>query len=236
MSDRFKFEGEEGDFPFYNDNPALSKVKWILACLGFIIFAVFTLVDFIHIPKIATAFIALGFPILAFIYIFKGNFGLVIKKIKKRDIKLIFIILVLSYIYSLAIPLILNFIFGATFSSNPVVTQLNSLIFWIIFPIQMFTEELVKFFAFLVVLYLIYKFSQNRKLSIVIATFAAAMIFGFVHLTTYGNLLQVILLQGFGSIFDIYAYLKTKNIVVPYIIHLLFDLIAFLLLLAGNAM
>ena len=236
MSDRFKFEGEEGDFPFYNDNPTLSKVKWVLVCLGFLVFAVFSLVDFIHVPKIVSAIIALGFPILAFIYIFKGNFGLVIKKIKKRDIKLIFVILVLSYIYSLAIPLILQYVSGATFNENSVLTQLNNIIFWIIFPIQMFTEELVKFFAFLVVLYVTYKFSKNRKLSIVIATFAAAMIFGFVHMTTYGNLLQVILLQGFGSIFDIYAYLKTKNIVVPYIIHLLFDSIAFLIILAVHVL
>ena len=49
------------------------------------------------------------------------------------------------------------------------------------------------------------------------------MVFGSIHEGAYGTLLQVLLIQGVGSIFDLYAYMKTKNVFVSYIAHLLFD-------------
>lgn len=53
--------------------------------------------------------------------------------------------------------------------------------------------------------------------------------FGTAHAGTYGTLLQVLLIQGLGSIFDLYAYIKTKNVLVSYIAHVLFDCIPFVL-------
>ena len=55
------------------------------------------------------------------------------------------------------------------------------------------------------------------------------MAFGSMHVGAYGTLAQVLLVQWLGSIFDLYAYLKTKNVFVSYIAHLLFDFIPFFL-------
>jgi membrane protease YdiL (CAAX protease family) len=49
-------------------------------------------------------------------------------------------------------------------------------------------------------------------------------IFGLAHYQ-YGPIIQILLIQGLGSIFDLYAYLKTKNVLVSYSAHLLFDFI-----------
>ena len=51
------------------------------------------------------------------------------------------------------------------------------------------------------------------------------IIFGLLHVNTYSyNIIQILLLQGLGSIFEIFGYLKTKNLVIPIIIHLLINL------------
>ena len=46
-----------------------------------------------------------------------------------------------------------------------------------------------------------------------------------MHVNTYGyNIIQILLLQGFGSIFEFLGYLKTKNLAIPIIIHLLINI------------
>jgi hypothetical protein len=47
------------------------------------------------------------------------------------------------------------------------------------------------------------------------------------------TLVSVLLLQGLGSFFEMYGYIKTKNLFVPYISHLLTDLISFIIILVG---
>ena len=49
-----------------------------------------------------------------------------------------------------------------------------------------------------------------------------------VHYNTYGNLLQVLCVQGVGGALMLYLYLRTKNIMVPYLAHMLLDVIAIL--------
>lgn len=54
------------------------------------------------------------------------------------------------------------------------------------------------------------------------------LIFGLIHYNSYnGALAQIIFVIGFGSIFYTYAYLKTKNVIVAYISHILIDGIVF---------
>ena len=84
-------------------------------------------------------------------------------------------------------------------------------------------EELFKVILLILVMSLVYYFSKNRKLSIVLAVIMTMIVFGAAHEGAYGTLLQVLLIQGLGSIFDLYAYMKTKNVFVSYIAHLLFD-------------
>ncbi|WP_407376532.1 hypothetical protein [Methanobrevibacter sp.] len=38
-----------------------------------------------------------------------------------------------------------------------------------------------------------------------------------------GSLIKVLIVQGLGSIFDVLLYIKTKNVFVSYISHLIYD-------------
>ena len=50
------------------------------------------------------------------------------------------------------------------------------------------------------------------------------------HYTTYsGRIFQILLIQGLGSIFNLYAYMKTKNVFVSYIVHLMIDFSGFIM-------
>ena len=96
-------------------------------------------------------------------------------------------------------------------------------------------EELFKVIAFLIAMFLIYRITKNRKVSMIIGVLAALLAFGALHYYSYsGNWPQIIFIIGIGSLFYFYAYLKTKNVMVSYIVHLLIDGIIFVCaILAG---
>ena len=102
------------------------------------------------------------------------------------------------------------------------------LLFILISFIQIIGEELIKVIVFLIAMFLVYKITNNRKLSIVISTAIALLIFGLMHYSAYnGNLIQIIFIIGLGSVFYMYAYLKTKNVVVSYLCHIIIDGLVF---------
>ena len=58
--------------------------------------------------------------------------------------------------------------------------------------------------------------------------------FGLIHYDYPNNTIySILLLQGLGTVFELYGYLKTKNIFVPYISHILTDATIYILLLSG---
>ena len=96
-------------------------------------------------------------------------------------------------------------------------------------------EELIKLIPFLFFLRLFFKFSNNRKLSIVAAMILVMVFFAMLHLMDLKSLPSVLLIQGLGSIFEFYGYIKTKNVFVSYITHLLTDVFIFTLVILGMA-
>ena len=91
--------------------------------------------------------------------------------------------------------------------------------------VQLFGEELFKTNMLLGILLLLFRRSHNRKSAVVIATLVTALVFGLAHYAAYGSIVQILLIQGLGSIIDMFAYLKTKNVLTSYAVHLLIDLI-----------
>ena len=74
-------------------------------------------------------------------------------------------------------------------------------------------------------------------MSIWIGVVGSLFVFGIVHFSAYGgNILQILLIQGLGSIFDLYVYLKTKNVVNSYILHVFIDYIPFTMVMIASAM
>lgn len=227
----FKFESETSDFPLYNENPHISTVKWTVMILSVVLTFILIMVpDFLSELGIFKRFLYLIIPLLGFGFAVNWKYGLICKKFKKGDIKLILILLITELAVTMFLSNVLKYL-GIVAQDNPITSELMLISTWIIYPLQLFGEELIKIIPFIVFLAVIYKFTKNRKMSIVIATAFTLVIFALLHLPAYQNLISVLVLQGFCSVFTMYAYLKTKNIFVSYAIHFLLDTIVFIIVL-----
>ena len=94
-------------------------------------------------------------------------------------------------------------------------------------------EEFFKFIPLMFFLRVIYKYSNNRKLSVIISVALIMVMFASVHAYNPIMFLFALCIQGFGSIFEFYGYIKTKNILVPYLSHLLTDEFIFIMWFIG---
>ena len=225
MKDFFKFEEEGYDFPFYNGIPKISTIDWIILALSII--AVGLLINFPIIIDDNLFSIALCLvTLIPLLYVSRGKIDLFFRMPKRKDIKLIIICVILYYIYAMGSIYILELI-GIQTAANASNGAVD-LLFILISFIQIIGEELIKVIVFLIAMFLVYKITNNRKLSIVISTAIALLIFGLMHYSAYnGNLIQIIFIIGLGSVFYMYAYLKTKNVVVSYLCHIIIDGLVF---------
>ena len=225
MKDFFKFEDENTDLPFYNNEPKLSKMEWALLILAETLF----LIPIFFSIKMSDEFFSFYLcliVLLPLIYVSKGNLSLFFKKVKREDIKLIIICTILPFVYSMFMLFILETLkISAESPIEPISTTLLSIINMVV---QLMGEELFKIVLLIIAMSIIYHFTKNRKLSIIISSILTMAIFGLAHYK-YGPLIQILLIQGLGSIFDLYAYLKTKNVLVSYLAHLLFDFTPFIM-------
>ena len=203
------------DFPFYNDNPKL-KVWEILILLVPVVF--FTIYSFLPNNFLGSfgAYTFCGSELIAFLIVARGKISLIVKKPKIRDFVRVIVTLILHYIFALAVGMTLTLVFHYQMNGNAVVEMDMDFSFWAAIIVQLFGEELYKIIIFLVVLYLMYKLSKKRGLSITIATIVSLLFFALIHLTTYSNIIQILLLQGVATIFCMYNYLKSKNILMSY--------------------
>ena len=228
MSDFFKFENDDVDFPFYNGRPLLSTVDWLCLIAGVLLF-----IGIIFLPlnlddNVASLLFCLV-VLVPIIYVSRGKVGLFFRHVGRNDMKLIILCLLGYYVYSFAMLYLLEQ-FALVPPPNPVFDANMDLVFWVMTFIQLLGEELFKVSIFLIVMHVAYRATSNRKLSLVCGVIMALVIFGMAHFDTYGgNLAHVLLVIGFGGIFYFYPYLKTKNVVVGYIVHVLIDGVPFFL-------
>ena len=224
MSEFFRFEKQDEDLPFYSGETKLSVGGAILL---FICLALFAIPIVFPIPLGGFAFsMYLGLVLLLpTIYLLRGNLNLMFKKIRRSDIKIIVACVVLSLVYSFAMIFILEAVGIA--DSTPLDAEgfIWDLSFIISFLFQLMGEELFKILLFLFMMFLLYNFSHKRKASFVVSLIVSMASFGLLHAGFYGGVVQVFLIQGLGSIFDFYGYFKTRNILVPFIAHVLYDAI-----------
>ncbi len=224
------------DFPFYNDIPKLSTAEWLLLLIPVIIMA-----TIIAVPSIKTEYTPIIFGLITLIpalYVCKGNYSIFFKKPKKRDILTIILCLVGYYVYALGIGAILHFVFGYPVAGNAILTSFASPDAFLIIStlVQLIGEEFFKIFMLLILMYVVYKLTNNRRLAISLGVIVTLFVFGMIHYSAYsGRILQILLIQGLGSIFDLYAYMKTKNVVVSYILHVLIDYIPFTYMMIAGA-
>ena len=221
LKENFKFLDDGIDIPFYNDRPKLSVFDW-----GIMLVSVILTIGYLTVIPITNEYLPLALfltGIIPALYVCKGNYSLFFKKLRLKDIKLIILCIVAIYIYVVGIRLIL---FPVGMTSHAGLDSGVSLITIFNLLLQVMGEEFFKVFILLILMYVVYKITRNRNMSIFVGLIASMVIFGLAHYDAYdGKILQILIVQGLGSIFEYYAYLKTKNIWVSYLIHLIQDLI-----------
>lgn len=237
MSDFFKFEEEGTDFPFYNGNPLLSLKDWGILILGVIVFILIIsgAFDFIpgfkDIPNVLLSlmyFLVLFLPVL---YCCRGKLGLIFKKPKLKDLKVVILCIVLYFIFSIVMRILIISIFGMQGPSPDTgVKTVSETVFQVIsILIGLMAEELVKVISLIGFMALIFKFTANRKNSMIAGVILCCIFFGLLHLKTYDfNVVYCLLGVGLGCIIHLYPYLKTKNIMNSYFTHIAIDLFAVL--------
>jgi len=228
---------ESRDFPYYRHNPRISKMGWFVLLLSVAV-AYFTYGLFGSGPgmEIIGAIIFCLIMLIPLLYFSKWDYSLIFRKPTKNEILLGCIMFVGYMIYSLCVGTVLD-TFGlsgvklSTAASMGInVESTIGLIF------SMMGEELLKFIPLMFLMRVVYKFSENLKLAVVISTTIVLLVFALLHYDPSNNtLISVLLLQGLGSLFEMYGYLKTKNLFVSYLSHLLTDAVSFIILILGSA-
>ena len=222
----FKFEDKDYDFPFYKKNPHIPKWGWIV--LFFVWIVGFILVMSDTVPKAILCCIVFIVPVL---YFLDWDYHAIFRMPSRRDVALAVALFVGYLIYAMLMGILLEH-FGIVSSG---LVDRESLTIMVIFT-SIFTlmgEEFLKFIPFLFLLRVIYKYTHNRKLAVIVSVALIMVMFASMHAYNYIMFLYALFIQGFGSIFEFYGYIKTKNILVSYITHLCTDMFIFALFLLG---
>lgn len=99
---------------------------------------------------------------------------------------------------------------------------------------SMMGEELLKFIPLMFFMRVFFKYTNKRNLSFVSSMVIVLIFFAFLHFDPSStSIASVLLLQGVGSLVEMYGYAKTKNIFVPYMSHLFTDAFSFILIMLG---
>lgn len=224
--DWFKFEDRDYDFPFYNKNPYITKRGWLVLFFAFLIgFFLSTSEKFI------ISIIGCILLIVSVLYFLKWDYKAILRMPSRKDIFLAVVLFIAYIVYSLVMnPILAQF--GIISSGTVDPTSFNVMtsfefIFWVL------GEEFIKFIPLMFFLRVLYKYTNNRKLSIIISVALVMLMFASMHAFNYVMLIYAVFIQGLGSIFEFYGYIKTKNIIVPFLCHLFTDEFILLMVLLG---
>ena len=172
--------------------------------------------------------------LIPLLYYSNWDYRLLFHKPTKNELILAFLMFIGYMAYSTVVGIILeNTGAGGSGLANSFTIHLESIVSLVF---SMMGEELLKFIPLMFFMRLFYKYTNNRNLSIAISSVIILTCFGLLHYEPpYSTLISVLALQGLGSMFELYGYIRTKNLLVPYISHLLTDALVFILIFSGIA-
>lgn len=230
-NDFFRFEDEEYDLPFLNGDSRFTTKNVIILIIGFLIAAA---IPYLIPPTgngLLKAILITFPPLLAVVYVFKDDMSNIFRIPKPIDI----IIVIIGFILMFVFGILSNFIgsaLGIAMVTDSAVSGPSSILI-IRATIQILGEELIKFIPLIIVAAYLYK-SIGRKAAIIVAIIISQIIFALFHIPAYGLVMGFLLVHiGFGSIVLPFVYVKTKNLVLCYLIHLLLDLWTFIPYILG---
>ena len=218
---------ENRDFPFYNENPRMSKIGWLVLLISVVLS--YCTYHYISFPnEILSSIVFLLIMLVPLLYFSNWDYSLFFKKPTGDELILAVLMFLAFFAYSLVMT---NFLASTGIpnmdGSSEGIVNIVGLIF------SMMAEELVKFIPLMFLLRVLFKYTSNRKLSIIVSSAVTLVFFGLMHLEPGVSIISVLLIQGLGSIFHLYAYLKTKNLITSYIAHLMTDAIIMIISMLG---
>ncbi len=173
--DFFDFEEKICDFPFYNNEYPLSKIGLIALIIAFIIPLISMLFNITNGNVIGLISLILGITAVGIAA--NGDFSSICKSLKRSDINLIILVVILQFVFAVIINTIEVSILGMNINSNSLSDSLHSIYYYIGTLFELFGEELFKIIGFFIFTYVIYKFTSNRKISVGIAVFLSLTLF-----------------------------------------------------------
>lgn len=216
---------ENRDFPFYNEIPMMSRIGWFVLLISIpVSFFVNVFVSSLTNDVVGSIFFLL-IMLIPLLYFSNWNYSLFFKKPTKDELILAVLMFIAFFIYSLIMSNLLDASgLASTGSVDAEIISIVTLIF------SMMAEELIKFIPLMFLMRVFFKYTSNRRLSVIVSSAVTLIIFGLMHLEPGISLISVLLIQGLGSLTHLYVYLKTKNLFASYISHLMTD--AFILIMA----
>ena len=234
MSEYFKYENKDYDIPFLNGIPELTTSKIAALVIGFLIAFITPFVVPLEGFQIQKALIVCFATLIPIIYALKGNLSMILRVPQVKDIKII----ILGVIVFMILAAIINFILTGGIANTAKNGSMNGspTVLLIRLLIQLVGEELLKIMPLMLVVAFTYK-SLGRKTAIIVAIIISQLLFALVHIPAYGfDLRFLILAIGVGSCILPITYIHTKNVAVPYFIHLINDLIGFAVMLGTTGL
>lgn len=223
--DRFRFENKDLDFPIYKSNPHISKGGWIALFIAFVIGYVF-----VQGSQIYQGIISCIILIVPVLYFLKWDYKAIFQKPALKDVALAVGLFIAYILYAYVMTVVLSN-FGIVGSSDG-----GSTITFMDIPPLIFSlmgEEFIKFIPFIFFLRVFFKYTDNRKLSVIVSVLMVMVLFASIHAYDFKMLLFALFIQGFGSIFEFIGYIKTKNVLISYITHMCTDVFIYLIIILG---
>ncbi|MGM0292329.1 CPBP family glutamic-type intramembrane protease [Enterococcus mundtii] len=185
-------------------------------------------------------FLPIGGALALIILIGWNNTNTLFKKLNKRDWRWIAFILILGSLLSDIFILtgkLLNQTMAANAGGDNWYEGLNVggiILYLSQLSVSLIGEELY-IAAIFVLIFLLLSTFMRTKFSIWGASTIYLLVFGLSHYAVYdGNLYQCIFVIGLAHAPSLYAWLKTQNLLIPMLAHILYDLILlFIILLFG---
>lgn len=221
-NDFFKLEDKEYDLPFLNGDYRFTIKNVVILLIGFFIAAV---TPFIIPPtgnEFLKALIVALAPLLTIVYVFKDDMSNIFRKPKPKDILIVIIGFIMMVVLGVIGNNIISLLGVPLLTDSAVNGSPFSMIIRLV--IQLWGEELIKFIPLIIATAYLYK-SIGRKAAIIVAIIISQILFSLVHIPAYGfSILFLLIAIGFNSIILPLVYVKTKNLVLCYLIHLVYDL------------
>jgi membrane protease YdiL (CAAX protease family) len=243
-----RLEDAGSDFPFYNGVPvSISTGQWLLVMLAVVLgfLALALPIDWpggSTLAQLIPAVLMPGLPIMALAYVAPGHWHAIFGKVGGREIRLMVGFALLNILVSMTVGAIVQAFTSVT--PNASTAELAHLdaagvaaFFAKTIP-QLFGEEVITLLPFLAIMQLFSRgFGVGRKQALVAAWLLTALMFGLVHLPTYGwNWIQCIVIIGSARLMLTLPWLLTKNIWVCTGAHIMNDWLLFSMSLLGASL